>query len=146
MASGRIHLLHAQVIHASVGRNHDPQFGIGGNHAKIPFLRLSAGFKRIGQSVIGQVTSFGLRYHERMKSRVVSATEFKAKCLALLDEVGNQGGTITVTKRGRPMATEGPARKQLWPSSEGLWKGKVHIPEERLTADMSDRWEVLRQE
>ena len=80
-----------------------------------------------------------------MKSRIVSATEFKAKCLALLDEVGSEGGTITVTKRGRPMATVGPARKRLWPSSEGLWKGKVHIPEERLTADLSDRWEVLRQ-
>jgi antitoxin (DNA-binding transcriptional repressor) of toxin-antitoxin stability system len=37
-----------------------------------------------------------------MKSRVVSATEFKAKCLAMLDEIGNEGGTITVTKRGGP--------------------------------------------
>jgi len=35
-----------------------------------------------------------------MKNRVVSATEFKAKCLALLDEVEEQGGTITVTKTG----------------------------------------------
>ena len=80
-----------------------------------------------------------------MKSRVISATEFKAKCLALLDEVGSEGGTITVTKRGRPMATVGPARRRLWPTSEGLWKGKVHIPEELLTGNMSDRWEVLRQ-
>lgn len=75
----------------------------------------------------------------------MSATEFKAKCLALLDEIGHKGGTIIVTKRGRPMATVGPVRKRLWPSSEGLWMGKVRIPEERLTADMSDRWEVLRQ-
>jgi prevent-host-death family protein len=80
-----------------------------------------------------------------MKSRVVSATEFKAKCLAMLDEIGNEGGTITVTKRGRPMATVGPVRKRLWPSSEGLWIGKVEIPDELLTADMSDQWEVLRQ-
>jgi prevent-host-death family protein len=80
-----------------------------------------------------------------MTSRVVSATEFKAKCLALLDEIGHKGGTIIVTKRGRPMATVGPVRKRLWPSSEGLWMGKVRIPEEQLTADMSDRWEVLRQ-
>ena len=43
-----------------------------------------------------------------MESRVVSATEFKAKCLALMDEIGRKGGTITVTKRGRPMATVRP--------------------------------------
>jgi prevent-host-death family protein len=81
-----------------------------------------------------------------MNSRVVSATEFKAKCLALLDEIDHQGGTITVTKRGRPMAMVGPVRKRrLWKSSEGLWAGKVHISEEQLTADRSGLWEVLRQ-
>ncbi|MGO9230549.1 MAG: type II toxin-antitoxin system Phd/YefM family antitoxin [Bryobacteraceae bacterium] len=81
-----------------------------------------------------------------MQSRVVSATEFKAKCLALLDEIGHTGGTITVTKRGRPMATVGPVPRRLWPSTEGLWKGKVHLPEHLLAADSSDLWEVLRQE
>jgi hypothetical protein len=67
-----------------------------------------------------------LHYHMRMKSRVVTATEFKAKCLALLDEIGRNGGMIAVTKRGLPMASVGPVRNRLWPSSEGLWRGK-HI-------------------
>lgn len=84
-------------------------------------------------------------YHRLMKTRVVTATEFKAKCLALLDEIDHNGGTITVTKRGRPMATVGPARRRKWKSSEGAWIGKVHIPAERITADTSDRWEVLGQ-
>jgi len=79
-----------------------------------------------------------------MESRVVSATEFKAKCLALMDEIGRKGGTITVTKRGRPMATVGPVQKRRWPSSEGAWRGKVHIAQEQLTADMSDLWEAVR--
>ena len=79
-----------------------------------------------------------------MKSRVVSATEFKAKCLALLDEIGHKGGTITVTKRGRPVATLGPVHKRLWKSPEGVWAGKVHIPDERLAAEQADLWEVLR--
>ena len=69
-----------------------------------------------------------------MNSRVVGVTEFKAKCLALLDEIDHQGGTITVTKRGRPMATVGPVLKPRKPSLEGLWKGKVHIPDEILIA------------
>jgi antitoxin (DNA-binding transcriptional repressor) of toxin-antitoxin stability system len=33
-----------------------------------------------------------------MSSRVVTATELKAKCLALLDEVAERGDTITVAK------------------------------------------------
>ncbi|HXB69231.1 MAG TPA: type II toxin-antitoxin system prevent-host-death family antitoxin [Candidatus Acidoferrales bacterium] len=82
-----------------------------------------------------------------MKSQVVSATEFKAKCLGLLEEIGQNGGTITVTKRGRPIATVGPVPKRLRASSEGMLKGKVHIPEELLSADtdMSDLWECVRE-
>jgi hypothetical protein len=44
------------------------------------------------------------------------------------------------------MASVGPVRNRLWPSSEGLWRGKVHIPDDKLTADTSDLWAVLRQE
>lgn len=32
----------------------------------------------------------------------ISATEFKAKCLKILDELGSQG--IVITKRGQPVA------------------------------------------
>ncbi len=58
---------------------------------------------------------------------MVSATEFKAKCLALLDEVEESGDTITVTKRGRAVATVGPAKKEPWKSSKGVLEGKVEI-------------------
>ena len=36
--------------------------------------------------------------------RHLSATEFKAKCLALIDEVGATGEAIVIEKRGRPVA------------------------------------------
>ena len=36
--------------------------------------------------------------------RTVSATEFKATCLALLERVRKSGEPITVTKRGKPVA------------------------------------------
>ena len=78
-----------------------------------------------------------------MKSQVVSATEFKAKCLGLLDEIGRNGGKITVTKRGRPIATVEPVRKRLR-TSEGMWAGKVDIPDEMLMADTSDLWDAIR--
>ena len=38
------------------------------------------------------------------KPRVVPAGEFKAKCLALFDEVETRGRSFVVTKRGRPVA------------------------------------------
>jgi prevent-host-death family protein len=41
--------------------------------------------------------------------RTMSATEFKARCLALLDEVANTGEVITVLKHGKPVAQLVPA-------------------------------------
>jgi prevent-host-death family protein len=79
-----------------------------------------------------------------VKNRVVSATEFKAKCLALLDEIDEKGNTITVTKRGKPVATVGPVRQRIRRSSEGILAGKIHIPDELLMADRSSLWEVVR--
>lgn len=38
------------------------------------------------------------------QARKIAAGEFKAKCLALLDEVSETGRRIVVTKRGRPVA------------------------------------------
>lgn len=80
-----------------------------------------------------------------MKQRTVSVTEFKAKCLALLDEIGEHGGTITVTKRGRPLATVGPVRRKGWKSPEGILAGKITVPDDLESMDTSGLWEVLRE-
>ncbi len=39
----------------------------------------------------------------------MSASEFKARCLAVLDEVQRTGEPLTITKRGRPVAEVVPA-------------------------------------
>jgi prevent-host-death family protein len=36
--------------------------------------------------------------------RSIPASEFKARCLALLDDVAKNGHQLVVTKRGRPVA------------------------------------------
>lgn len=41
---------------------------------------------------------------------IVTATEFKAKCLALIDRVHAKGDSITITKRGRVVAKLVPER------------------------------------
>ena len=38
-------------------------------------------------------------------TKMIGAAEFKAKCLAILDEVQASGESITITKRGKPVAT-----------------------------------------
>ena len=81
---------------------------------------------------------------EDMKHRVINATEFKAKCLALLDEVAGEGNTITITKRGRPMATLTRAKKQPWKSPEGILAGKIKIVGDIVNEDTSDLWECVR--
>lgn len=41
--------------------------------------------------------------------KTMSATEFKAKCLAILDEVAQTGEVVTVLKHGKPVAQVVPA-------------------------------------
>jgi prevent-host-death family protein len=78
-----------------------------------------------------------------MKARVVSATEFKAKCLAFLDEVEQQADTITITKRGRPVAVLGPTKRKSAKSPKGAWVGKVLIEGDIVDTDPSALWDVL---
>ena len=80
-----------------------------------------------------------------MAHRTINVTEFKAKCLALLDDVSKGSGTITVTKRGKPIATVGPARRSKWKSPEGALAGKVVIDDDLLMSDTSELWEVVRE-
>jgi prevent-host-death family protein len=79
-----------------------------------------------------------------MKSRVVSATEFRAKCLALLDEIEQRGGSITITRRGLPVAVLAPAKKKAWKSPANSLAGKARIVGDIVNFDTSDLWEVTR--
>ncbi|MBI4872548.1 MAG: type II toxin-antitoxin system Phd/YefM family antitoxin [Candidatus Riflebacteria bacterium] len=57
----------------------------------------------------------------------LSATEFKAKCLAVLDEVARTGEGVTVTKRGHPVAQVLPVvpRHQGYPQDR--LRGTVEV-------------------
>jgi prevent-host-death family protein len=79
------------------------------------------------------------------KTRVVSATEFKAKCLAILDEVNGEGGTVTITKRGRPVAVLGPAGKPNAKPLLGAWIGKIKLPKDWDKIEFTDRFNVLKE-
>lgn len=78
-----------------------------------------------------------------MKDRVLSASEFKAKCLACLGEIEQSGETITITRRGRPVAVLGPPKRRLWKSPCNSWARKGRIVGDIVNLDTSTLWEVL---
>ncbi len=60
-----------------------------------------------------------------MKPKTIAAAEFKAKCLALLDEVESTRQELVITKRGKPVAHVVPTPpKKKFPF--GKLGGKAH--------------------
>ncbi len=72
--------------------------------------------------------------------RTIKASEFKAKCLALMDEVERTGEPVLVTKNGRPVAELRPhrpaARKGL-----GMLKDKLKITGD-IMSPIDVKWEA----
>ena len=54
-----------------------------------------------------------------MSTKILPAAEFKARCLALLDEVARTREPIIVTKRGKPIARLAPLESPYALSLEG---------------------------
>jgi prevent-host-death family protein len=68
--------------------------------------------------------------------RAISASSFKARCLALLDEVARTRDTILVTKRGKPVARLVSAA----PALRRSLRGSVTVHGD-LTAPIDERWQ-----
>ena len=72
----------------------------------------------------------------------IKASEFKAKCLRLLDEVAESGEILVITKHGRPVAELGPAKKRpktLFGAHKGMFEIKGDIIE-----PLDVEWEAER--
>ncbi len=61
--------------------------------------------------------------------RTVQAAEFKQTCLALMDEVAQNGTTIVITKRGQPVARL-LSMEGARPSALGCLAGAVDVIDE----------------
>ncbi len=77
-----------------------------------------------------------------MTERVLSASEFKAKCLACLGEIEQFGEAITITRRGVPVAVLGPVKRSGRKSPRNSWAGKGKILGDIVNVDTSALWEV----
>ena len=58
--------------------------------------------------------------------RTIKASEFKAKCLKLMDEIADSGAEIVITKNGRPVSRLVPFRKKP-KSLFGIDRGRLEI-------------------
>jgi prevent-host-death family protein len=79
-----------------------------------------------------------------MKHRQVSATDFKAKCLSLMDEINETGGSVTITKRGRPIAVLQPVPREAFKSSKGMFEGQIQSVGDIVNFSMGEAWEMVR--
>ena len=73
-------------------------------------------------------------------ARTIKASEFKATCLKLMDEIAASGEEIVITKRGRPVAKLGP-----WRETPRAWFGRdrdiIEIHGD-LTEPLDVEWEA----
>lgn len=75
--------------------------------------------------------------------RQINATEFKAKCLAILDEVSITGEQVTITKRGRPVAQLSPPVPSTKGYPQDSLKGSVVVHGDILEpAVPAELWEA----
>lgn len=72
-----------------------------------------------------------------MSERTITATQFKARCLALLDEVAATGAPLVITKHGRPVA------RLVAPTEAAPLRGSVSflVPDEELVAPTFPAWD-----
>ena len=82
-------------------------------------------------------------------TKYVGAAEFKAKCLKLIDEMQADGEPITITKRGKPVATMSVIKEEKQPLKPlfGMLKGSVlkyEDPFEPAPSDHADRHALFR--
>jgi prevent-host-death family protein len=76
-----------------------------------------------------------------MKECILGVSEFKTKCLRLLDEVQRHGNHLVITKYGRPIARVTPVSDSVR-TLRGSWKGVVNGDRDIVHVDFSSEWEA----
>ena len=81
-----------------------------------------------------------MEYLSGMKAQEIKASEFKAKCLKLMDQVAEGGVEYVITKNGHPVSRLVPYRKR--PASLlGMDRGRVRILGD-IIDPLDDQWEA----
>lgn len=74
--------------------------------------------------------------------QTVKASEFKARCLALMDEVARTGEPLLITKNGKPVAELRPLSGSRPKTPFGIHKGHLEIKGD-IVSPLDESWEAL---
>jgi prevent-host-death family protein len=77
-----------------------------------------------------------------MSELMIGASDFKARCLRILEDVAERGETVIITKRGKPLAKVVPIEPESRPL-KGRWKGLAKTKGD-IVYFASEDWEALR--
>ena len=75
--------------------------------------------------------------------QTIQASEFKAKCLALMDKVAATGEGILITKNGKPVAELRPPASPRPKSPLGLHKGMIEISGD-IVSPIKVKWDASK--
>ncbi|MGH9338038.1 MAG: type II toxin-antitoxin system Phd/YefM family antitoxin [Acidobacteriota bacterium] len=78
-------------------------------------------------------------------AKTYGASEFKSRCLQLLDRVKEKGEEYIITKHGEPVAKVGPVADKKAKPLRGLHKGLVEIRGDIVNVTFEDDWESLKE-
>lgn len=78
----------------------------------------------------------------RFIMQTIKASEFKTRCLALMDEVARTGEPLLITKKGKPIAELRPLSSVRRKTPFGAHKGLVEIKGD-IVSPLDETWEVL---
>ena len=73
--------------------------------------------------------------------RTIEASEFKAKCLKIMEEVAVSGEAVLITKNGVPITQLIPARRRP-ETLFGALKGSASINKD-IVSPVDTRWDAL---
>jgi prevent-host-death family protein len=76
--------------------------------------------------------------------KMIGAAQFKAHCLRILDEIVRSGESVTITKRGRPVAEVKPVKAVEGRSIIGALQGSVIRIGDVISPAYEQRWDAER--
>ena len=75
--------------------------------------------------------------------RTIKASEFKAKCLKIMDEVAETGEPVLITKRGVPVAELAPVKRKPATLFGSMRDSFIYVGD--IISPIDVEWDVLRE-
>jgi len=75
-----------------------------------------------------------------MKQILIS--EFKAKCIAIINEICRTRDTVIITRRGQPIAKLEPMNKMPSRRQFGKLKKMMQLTGDIVHTDLADHWDI----